>query len=86
MNNEFEVFDTTLALYHWLQDNCEGPTDALYESFRQLTAPGMYYCGNYSREFSNMDEFAREVYDVLTRDNYMVHLYQVLNYKSSETE
>lgn len=80
--SEFDTFDLALGLYHWLQHNWEGQSDSLYEAFSMLTEPGIYKPSLSEEYFKNIDDSARNVYELLTRDNYEDALDLVLNYES----
>lgn len=85
---EFDEFDLALALYHWLQHNWEGQGDDLYSDFCRLTEPGMYRPAP-SEEYGEVlekegYESAKDIYDMLTRENYADALNRVLNYNSSD--
>lgn len=82
MFKDYDAFDLALALYHWLQHNWNGQSDELYINHCILTE---HYRPSRSEEyFNNLDATAKEVYDNLTRDNYMEALAIVLSYKSTD--
>ncbi len=83
MFDQFEVFDISEALYFWLQDNWDGRSDALYEAFCVLTAPGMFQPGTFIK-FDNLSESALDIYNSLTRDNYESALNLVISYVPEE--
>ncbi len=82
MFNEYHEFDLAEALHFWLQDNWEGKSDPLYESYCVLTAPGMFQPGTYLK-FDDLNDSAREAYESLTRENYREALERVLNYETT---
>lgn len=82
MFKEYDSFDVALALYHWLQHNWDGQVDPLYQAFCELTEPGMFRPARSQEYFDNIDDDAKEVYEMLTPENYKDALNQVFNYES----
>jgi len=82
MFKEYDSFDVALALYHWLQHNWASQGDPLYQAFCELTKPGMFRPARRQEYFDGIDYDAKEVYGVLTLENYEDALNQVLNYES----
>jgi hypothetical protein len=80
----YDEFDVAIALDHWLQHNWNGINDPLYAAHCELTAPGMYRPAM-GETFDDIESNAREVYDMLTVDNYREALDRVLNYRDSDT-
>ena len=81
MFKEYDTFDVALALYHWLQHNWSGQTDKLYRDFCILTAPRMFKPGISDQYFDNISEDVKEIYDILSEENYSDALDVVLNYE-----
>jgi hypothetical protein len=84
MFKEFSEFDLASALYHWLQHNWVSQTDPLYGAFCVLTEPGMYRPSRSEEFFENIEDDAKLVYDMLTRDNYEDALNKVVSYESED--
>lgn len=80
MFKQYDRFDLALALYHWLYHNWSN-TCTLYLDFCTLAAPNMYKPSHSEEHFDNIGDIAREIYSMLTEDNYKEALDLVINYK-----
>jgi hypothetical protein len=65
-----------------LQHNWDGQGDPKYQAWNELTGPGMFKPAMSQEYFDNIDDAAKEVYDLLSDDNYLDALNMVLNYES----